>query len=92
MDTFRYKQLDLNTSAFRLVRLVKGDSYETIECELIYTTLDDNVIPYEAVSYTWGGTSAKPLNIRLDGKRFMVTSSLWHLLGNIRDREKDRYL
>ncbi|KAI1173778.1 heterokaryon incompatibility protein-domain-containing protein [Nemania sp. FL0916] len=91
MSTFTYQQLDLNSAAFRLVRLLKGTSGTNIECELIYTTLDDNVIPYEAVSYTWGELQ-KPHSIKLQGQKFMVTSNLWYLLGNIRRAESDRYL
>ncbi|KAI0431688.1 heterokaryon incompatibility protein-domain-containing protein [Xylaria sp. FL1042] len=91
MDGFRYQQLDLRSSAFRLIRLLKAPPYASIECELIYVKLDENVIPYEAVSYTWG-TSVRPLSIKLDGKRFMVTLNLWHLLDNVRKPEEDRYL
>ncbi|KAI0540443.1 heterokaryon incompatibility protein-domain-containing protein [Xylaria digitata] len=91
MDTFVYQPLDLKTSAFRLVRLLKGLEHEDIECELIHTTLDENVIPYEAVSYTWG-TSFRPLEIKLQEKRFAVTLNLWHLLKSIRHIQEDRYL
>ncbi|TGJ83455.1 hypothetical protein E0Z10_g5282 [Xylaria hypoxylon] len=91
MNTFKYQRLDLNSSAFRLVRLLKGTTYNGIECELIHTTLDENVIPYEAVSYTWD-TSVRPLSIKIQGQRFPVTSSLWHLLESIRQIEEDRYL
>ncbi|KAF2965356.1 hypothetical protein GQX73_g8237 [Xylaria multiplex] len=91
MDTFVYQPLDLNTSAFRLVRLLKGPEHEEVECELIHTTLDENVIPYEAVSYTWG-TSSQPLRVKLQGKRLAVTVNLWHLLKSIRHIQEDRYL
>ncbi|KAI1302016.1 heterokaryon incompatibility protein-domain-containing protein [Xylaria venustula] len=91
MSTFRYQPLDLKSSAFRLVRLLKGDGNEDIECKLIHTTLDENVIPYEAVSYTWG-TSAKPLSITLQGQRYMVTRNLWGLLKSIRQIDADRYI
>ncbi|KAH8163714.1 hypothetical protein CIB48_g4532 [Xylaria polymorpha] len=92
MDTFEYQPIDLRSPAFRLVRLLRGAiSEEVIECELIHTTLDENVIPYEAVSYTWG-TSAKPSSIKLEGRNFMVTSNLWSLLHDLRQPEIDRYL
>ncbi|KAI0446985.1 heterokaryon incompatibility protein-domain-containing protein [Xylaria telfairii] len=89
MDTFEYQPIDLRSSAFRLVRLLGGA--EVIECELIHTTLDENVIPYEAVSYTWGA-SAKPSSIKLEGRNFMVTSNLWSLLHDLRQPDIDRYL
>ncbi|KAK5629131.1 hypothetical protein RRF57_004846 [Xylaria bambusicola] len=91
MDTFNYQRLELKSSAFRLVRLLKGVANDFIRCELVYTTLDENVIPYEAVSYTWG-SSDKPLSIFLQGQKFMVTENLWGLLKDLRKAESDRYL
>ncbi|KAI1203355.1 heterokaryon incompatibility protein-domain-containing protein [Nemania serpens] len=92
MDTFKYQQLDLKSSAFRLVRLLGGSRYcGEIHCEIVYTTLDDNVIPYEAVSYTWG-TSDQPFSIIVETKIMMVTSNLWGLLRDIRQMDTDRYL
>ncbi|KAI0454371.1 heterokaryon incompatibility protein-domain-containing protein [Xylaria acuta] len=91
MDTFEYQQIDLESSAFRLVRLFKGAKHEEIECELIHTTLDENVIPYEAVSYTWG-TLVKRSSIKVQGRDFKVTSNLWNLLGDLRHAKTDRYL
>ncbi|KAI0182517.1 heterokaryon incompatibility protein-domain-containing protein, partial [Xylaria flabelliformis] len=92
MYTYKYQQLDLKNSAFRLVRLLKSTMYDDdIECELIHTTLDDNVISYEAVSYTWG-TSSKEYRIKVQGLNFMVTSNLWILLRDLRQANTDRYL
>ncbi|RYC63492.1 hypothetical protein CHU98_g2692 [Xylaria longipes] len=91
MDTFKYQQLALDGSAFRLVRLFKGFEYEEIECELIHTTLNENVVEYDAVSYTWG-TSVKPFNIQLQGRNFMVTANLQDLLHDLRQAKSDRYL
>ncbi|KAI1359616.1 heterokaryon incompatibility protein-domain-containing protein [Xylaria arbuscula] len=91
MDTFRYQPLDLNSSAFRVIHLFKGPTGSDIKCELINTTLDDEVISYEAVSYTWGSPE-KEFSIRLDGMKFKVTANLWYLLGTIRKAEVDRYL
>ncbi|KAI0406470.1 heterokaryon incompatibility protein-domain-containing protein [Xylaria palmicola] len=91
MNPFVYEQIDLTTSAFRLVRLLGGNRDEEVQCELILTTLDENVIPYEAVSYTWGA-AAKPCRITVDRQDFMVTSSLWHLLRDLRLVGADRYL
>ncbi|KAI0528119.1 heterokaryon incompatibility protein-domain-containing protein [Xylaria bambusicola] len=91
MDTFNYRRLDLRSSAFRLVRLLKGVANDFIDCELVYTSLDENGISYEAVSYTWG-SSNKPFSILLDGQKFMVTENLWSLLRDLREAESDRYL
>ncbi|KAJ2989710.1 hypothetical protein NUW58_g3329 [Xylaria curta] len=90
MGSFAYTPLNLDRSAFRLVRLQKGTAYE-IHCELIATTLDENTITYEAVSYTWG-SQGKPYSINIQGERLNITFNLWCILHDLRLREKDRYL
>ncbi|KAI0471276.1 heterokaryon incompatibility protein-domain-containing protein [Xylaria cf. heliscus] len=87
---FEYQKLDLGESGFRLVRLQKGGG-KVIECELIHTTLNDNVIPYEAVSYTWG-TLKREKYIYLTGGLLPVTSNLWQVLHDLRRPDSDRYL
>jgi hypothetical protein len=56
MAIYEYTSIDLEGPAFRLVRLFKGRSTDTIQCELFEAWLHDieDGIPYEAVSYTWG--------------------------------------
>ncbi|KAF2964371.1 hypothetical protein GQX73_g9214 [Xylaria multiplex] len=90
MSLFTYTPLDLEHSAFRLVRLQKGITDE-IECELVTTTLDENVIPYEAVSYTWGSRE-KPYSIKIQGGTMNITYNLSCLLRHLRQPESDRYL
>ncbi|KAI1131452.1 hypothetical protein F5Y10DRAFT_286824 [Nemania abortiva] len=90
MPSFTYEPLDFRCSAFRLVRLQKGTAPE-IECELIHTSLDENVIPYEAVSYTWG-SSEKLHAITIQGRELGVTNNLWRVLRILRQPETDRYL
>ncbi|KAI0182516.1 heterokaryon incompatibility protein-domain-containing protein, partial [Xylaria flabelliformis] len=87
---FEYRRLDLRGSGFRLVRLQKGDGV-MIECELIHTTLDDNVIPYEGVSYTWG-TLKRERHVYVRGEILPVTSNLWQVLHDLRRSDVDRYL
>ncbi|GAP85823.1 putative ankyrin repeat and SAM domain-containing protein 6 [Rosellinia necatrix] len=86
---FKYRQLDLSKSAFRLVRLLAGSTF--VECELVHTIIGEAGIPYEAVSYTWG-ESDKPRRIHLDGRSFAVTLNLHKILCNLRDKSRDRYL
>ncbi|KAI3321030.1 heterokaryon incompatibility protein-domain-containing protein [Xylariaceae sp. AK1471] len=87
---FVYQGFDLKGSTFRLIRLQKGSGIE-IKCELIHTTLDDNVIPYEAVSYTWG-TMMRTNSVYVKGNRLPITSNLWRLLHDLRNLDTDRYL
>ncbi|KAI1737005.1 heterokaryon incompatibility protein-domain-containing protein [Xylaria scruposa] len=87
---FEYQRLDLRGFGFRLVRLQKGDGV-MIQCELIHTTLDDNLIPYEAVSYTWGALK-RERHVYITGEILPVTSNLWQVLHDLRRLDVDRYL
>ncbi|KAI0889650.1 ankyrin repeat-containing domain protein [Annulohypoxylon maeteangense] len=62
-----------------------------IKCEIIHTALDENVIPYEAVSYRWG-SSMKRESILVQGQRLNVTSNLYRILHDLRYSNADRYL
>ncbi|XXG94903.1 hypothetical protein Hte_001162 [Hypoxylon texense] len=90
MAQFNYGPLDLERLAFRLVRLQQGAGKE-IECELIHTIRDENVIPYEAVSYTWGSTE-KTDTIYVQGAELDVTRNLFLVLYDLRYAKTDRYL
>ncbi|KAI1456553.1 ankyrin repeat-containing domain protein [Annulohypoxylon moriforme] len=90
MENFNYDQLDLDRLSFRLVRLEKG-TWDEIKCEIIQSTLNEEVIPYEAVSYRWG-SSVKAKSIIVQGGRLGVTSNLYRILRDLRYRDEDRYL
>ena len=54
MEMYKYRPIDLQGPAIRLLRLLKGVESD-IKCELFEAWLDvEDLIPYEAVSYTWG--------------------------------------
>jgi len=55
MACFGYEPLDFEHRAFRLLQLLKGQGSD-IECMLYQAYLGGNdTVPYEALSYTWGG-------------------------------------
>lgn len=91
-STYRYKRLDLATDSIRLVRILKGEALQPIECELFETYLDQvEDIPYEALSYVWGDKES--INkIRIDGFSFTVTENLFEALSNLRLSQEDRLL
>ncbi|KAH6666117.1 ankyrin repeat-containing domain protein [Halenospora varia] len=93
MAPFRYESIDLEGPAFRLVRLLKGNCVENIQCELFQAYLPPvgGGIPYEALSYTWGGT-AKPDTIEINGSVMDVTINLYLALQHLRFEDKDRIL
>jgi hypothetical protein len=59
MEPFEYNPIDLNRPSFRLVRLLKGyKCSKIIQCKLFDAWLDPEVlIPYEGLSYVWGGSA-----------------------------------
>src|SRR4051812_37772015 len=101
MDIFEYAPIDLEGPTFRLLRLFRGRElggdgsieYESdIECELFQAWLHgDAVMPYEALSYTWGGMELTKY-IRIDGRRLYVTENLYCALQHLRSRDTDKIL
>ncbi|KAJ9606843.1 hypothetical protein H2200_008853 [Cladophialophora chaetospira] len=83
-DEFQYRDIDLSTNEFRLIRLLSqkpksvGSSL-SIECELIHADLDHSP-PYKALSYTWGDAKDGSRSISIDSKSFDVRNNLWHAL------------
>lgn len=92
MNVFQYEPLDLDGPAFRLLRLVKG-SETNIECEIFQAWLYDDgaIIPYEALSYAWGGTEMTE-RVEINGKELGVTANLYCALQHLRYQDADRIL
>lgn len=92
MSVFKYEPIDLERPAFRLLRLFKGAVGDDIECELFQAWLQgDSVIPYEALSYTWGSTEMTE-HIKIDGRTLGVTKNLYWALQYLRSQDIDRIL
>lgn len=91
-STYKYTRIDLATDAIRLVRLLRGDQSQPIECEIFETYLHQvEGVPYEALSYVWGAKqSANP--IWLHGRQFELTENLYEALVHLRRRDEDRLL
>ncbi|CAG9974630.1 unnamed protein product [Clonostachys byssicola] len=91
MASFEYSRLNLERPSFRLLRLVAGHG-PTIECEIFQSFVATaGGIPYEALSYTWGGND-KPETIVANGKRLAVTINLYQALNHLRQLHCDRIL
>jgi len=93
MDTtYKYNRIDLATDAIRLVRLLKGDQSQPIQCQMFETFLHQiEGVPYEALSYVWG-TRISADRIWLDGCEFGVTENLHEALIHLRRPDEDRVL
>ncbi|KAF5572780.1 heterokaryon incompatibility protein [Fusarium pseudoanthophilum] len=88
---FQYEPFNLESAGFRLVLLEKGVQSQ-LRCQLWQAYLDDNgIIPYEALSYSWGSQST-PHEILVDGKTLLITESLYEALWHMRRPDEDRML
>jgi len=77
------------------------DAESQIECDLVIVTLAQKmgatsadgttIIPYETLSYTWGGPGA-PKSITLNSISYPVSKNLHDALRHIRLPNKERYL
>ena len=91
MTKFTYDLLDLDHPTLRLLRLHRGSGLE-IECELFQASFDnDDIIPYDALSYTWGGTDLTA-TVHVNGCTLGVTANLHLALQYLRSRDVDRIL
>ncbi|KAL7909399.1 heterokaryon incompatibility domain-containing protein [Trichoderma velutinum] len=93
MSRYNYDRIDLKGHAIRLLRLLSGSGSDQIVCEIIEAWLysEEDLLPYEALSYTWGSAEA-PQNIIVNGKLLAVTENLYEALQQLRYRNKERLL
>jgi hypothetical protein len=91
METFVYEPIDLERPAFRLLQLLRGNE-PIIECRLYQAYLDGtDTVPYDALSYTWGGTDKKS-TVTVNEKTFDITKNLHSALQHLRSEDTDRVL
>jgi hypothetical protein len=88
---FRYHELDHESRAFRLLRLLPSTDFDAeIHCELFESSID-NRPSYDAVSYVWGDANITVL-IRLHDTTRSVTTNLGLALRYLRLAEEQRIL
>ncbi|KAM0520670.1 hypothetical protein ACHAPE_003067 [Trichoderma viride] len=89
---YEYDGIDLDGPAFRLVRLHQGDSGD-LSCDLFQAVLHqhDEIIPYEALSYTWGPTGGR-YSIVVNDQKMSITANLFLALKSLRYPHSDRIL
>jgi hypothetical protein len=93
MEVYTYSRFDLERPGIRLLRLCMGTG-PTIECELFQAWLDgeaDDLMPYEALSYTWGGTEMSK-SVHIGNRALSVTENLYSALYHLRSIDEDRIL
>ncbi|KAF2758243.1 hypothetical protein EJ05DRAFT_500760 [Pseudovirgaria hyperparasitica] len=89
-DGFEYQPLDTDGSVIRLLRLGRGRDLSVIQCTLKHVSLvGANQMPYEALSYTWGG-KLRSVRIEVNGVPHMVTYNLAKALTHLRYTDQKR--
>jgi ankyrin repeat protein len=93
MAEYIYQPIDLDGPAVRLIRLLRGNLTDDIQCELFEGLVNqsDGGIPYNALSYTWG-SMGKAAKIAVNGSIMHVTSNLYTALQHLRFEDQDRIL
>ncbi|KAK4442536.1 ankyrin repeat-containing domain protein [Podospora aff. communis PSN243] len=90
-EFYTYKPIDLSTDAIRVLRLHKGYPTDPISCSLAEIFLQDDGVPYEALSYTWGDTLVE-VAITLCGRKKTIKDNLYTALHCLRSADEDRWL
>jgi hypothetical protein len=86
MSAFPYQPL--SEGQIRILEIAPGGTYDTLDCCLIYANLgEEQITPYEALSYHWGEGS---IPIVVDGHQFNVTANLYSALIHLRDTTQSR--
>lgn len=93
MEAFKYHPILLDRPGFRLFRLHQGSFGTDISGELFVAYLDqpENIVPFEALSYTWGDPILTD-TIAVDKKALRVTNNLSLALQYLRSKDSDRIL
>ncbi|KAF4621538.1 hypothetical protein G7Y89_g14534 [Cudoniella acicularis] len=91
-DRFELDSLDRTQPIIRLVRFIRGNGVE-IHCEIFQAWLSqpEDIIPYEALSYTWG-RNQKTDDILVNGNKLGITKNLYLALRYLRLEDEDRIL
>ncbi|KAI0456681.1 heterokaryon incompatibility protein-domain-containing protein [Xylaria acuta] len=85
-----YEPLAAEPPSIRLLILLKGSHRDPVRCRLEHVSLTDEP-EYEALSYTWGDSSAtQPIQVNDDPRP--VTRNLVSALQHLRHEDHDRYL
>jgi hypothetical protein len=86
---FRYDPLP-SANTIRLIELLPGKEYITIECRVIQTYIDE-AAEFEALSYVWGDPCNK-VGIFCNGRSVKITRNLYRALQCFRLKSKPRRL
>lgn len=96
MHTFPYKPIELSRDAIHLVLVCMDNPGQDVRCEIVQTFLseEDDPMPYEALSYTWGGDpgAENAPTIFINDREVSVTHNLLNALKSLRPPDEDRMI
>ncbi|KAF4624739.1 hypothetical protein G7Y89_g13429 [Cudoniella acicularis] len=94
MAVYNHTPISLQGPALRLVRLLRGTPSDSIRCDIFdawLTESEGGIIPYQALSYTWGSTE-NAAEITIKDCKMRVTENLHSALLHLRLEDTDRIL
>lgn len=91
LGQYTYTPLDANNAEFRLLRLEPISDDNLVRCWLVNVPLREHRSKeaYEAISYRWGN-EGRNFPIVIDGKRFLVTRTVFELLHALQTKDRGR--
>lgn len=91
-DPAPYEPIDSSKKEIRIIHLLPGDFYDTINIELVPVSLSSDPTPqYDALSYVWGLEKC-PTPAFVNGIPIAITSNLDTALRYFRDRNDEKTL
>jgi hypothetical protein len=86
-----YTALNPAQKEIRLLHLHPDLPDDKVECHFSITSLEDDDIQYEALSYVWG-VSKESRIAHVNGVDMPITDNLWQALNGLRHLDKERIL
>jgi hypothetical protein len=83
-----YSHLNEDRTQIRVLRIQQGLSTQPIRCELQIVSINEDSVPFEALSYVWGKEHS-PTPIFLCGQPYKVTSNLYSALQHLRKSDEE---
>ncbi|KAJ3521508.1 hypothetical protein NM208_g13259 [Fusarium decemcellulare] len=88
MDSYRYNPL--RPDEIRLLRILPGEVFDDLKCELLHVSLDA-IQTYEALSYTWGDNS-KSEQLTIGDYQLGITANLHQALVHLKHKDLARLI
>ncbi|KAI1350567.1 HET-domain-containing protein [Xylaria sp. FL0043] len=88
---FAFLPIDSSQGQIRLLKIDPGREHEVIRCSYRISTVHNDDVPYETLSYVWGRMEGHR-TIMVEGTQAELTDNLFDALTRIRHETEPRYL